>query len=295
MGGARISAFVICYDRASILGTCLRALSFADELIVVDKSSTDGSRAIAEAHADRVVTVPWTPTVEETRTFALSLCRYEWVLFMDDDECLSPEAARMIQAEVLDPRADIYSLPLRHYILGVHDEHAYYWPEHHVRLFRRGAVTFSRTVHAGIVLHSDRAMQVAPDGGVCIHHFSHPDTAAWIEKTNRYTSRTDRASATAGSEGLVAFAHQRIDHWLERTKDPRPGDYASAVALLRAVYDIVDAVKGWEHERGLDGQALFSAACAALDAREGTRAGAAAAWEQSDADAEKTMAGTAVT
>jgi len=52
MSGAKISAFVICYNRAAILGTCLRALSFADEIIVVDKSSTDGSRAIAAAHAD---------------------------------------------------------------------------------------------------------------------------------------------------------------------------------------------------------------------------------------------------
>jgi hypothetical protein len=268
MGGAKISAFVICYDRASILGTCLRALSFVDELIVVDKSSTDGSRAVAEAYADRVVTVPWTPTVEETRTFALSLCRHEWILFMDDDECLSPEAARMIQAEVRNPRADIYSLPRRDYILGVHDERAYYWPEHHVRLFRRGAVTFSRTVHAGIVLHSDNAIQVAPDDDVCIHHFSHPDTAGWIEKTNRYTSRSDRASNVAGSEGLIAFAHQRIDHWMQRTQDLRPDGYGSAVALLRAVYDIVDAVKEWEHERGLDGRALFDAACASLDARQ---------------------------
>ena len=165
MSGAKISAFVICFNRAGILGTCLRALAFADELIVVDKSSTDASRAIADAHADQVITVPWTPTVEETRTLALSMCRHEWILFMDDDECLSPGAARAIQAEVQEPRADIYSFPLRHYILGVHDERAYYWPEHHVRLFRRGAVTFSRTVHAGIVCHSDRVLEFGPDGG----------------------------------------------------------------------------------------------------------------------------------
>jgi len=37
----KISAFVICYNRADTIGTCLRALRFADELIVVDKSSYD--------------------------------------------------------------------------------------------------------------------------------------------------------------------------------------------------------------------------------------------------------------
>ena len=68
----KISAFVIAYNRAEILGTCLRALAFADELIVVDKSSTDASRTIAEAYAHQVVTVPWTP---RSRRPAPSRCR----------------------------------------------------------------------------------------------------------------------------------------------------------------------------------------------------------------------------
>lgn len=261
----KISAFVIAYNRASILGTCLRALRFADELIVVDKSSNDGSRSIAEAYADDVLTVPWTPTVEETRTLALSLCRHEWILFMDDDECLSAEAEHHIRAELEAPTGEIYEFPLRHYILGRHDERAYYWPEHHVRLFRRGAVTFSRTVHAGIVRQSDRVARFDASDGVCIHHLSHADASGWIEKTNRYTSRPDRAGIKAGAEGLAAFAHERIDHWMARTKDDMPNGYPAAVAVLRAVYDMVDAVKAWEVESGVTGAALFEQACAQLD------------------------------
>ena len=72
---AKISAFVICFNRADVLATCLRALRFVDELIVVDKSSTDDCNAASPSPiADRVVVVPWTPTVEETRLpCALSL------------------------------------------------------------------------------------------------------------------------------------------------------------------------------------------------------------------------------
>jgi len=267
----RVSAFVISYNRASILATCLRALAFADELIVVDKSSTDGACAIAEAYADTLVTVPWTPTVEETRTLALSLCRHEWILFMDDDECLSPGAETWIRTELANPRADIYALPLRHYILGLHDERAYYWPEHHVRLFHRGAVTFSRTVHAGLVRHSERVATLAPEEGVCIHHLSHPDVNGWIEKANRYTSRLKRTGITAGPEGLAAFAHQRIDHCMARTHDESLDGYPAAVALLRAVYDMIDALKAWETHTGLDGTVLFQQVCAALDSEYRSR------------------------
>jgi glycosyltransferase involved in cell wall biosynthesis len=276
MPGVKISAFVICYNRASILGTCLRALSFVDELIVVDKSSTDDSPLIASRYAHRVVTVPWTPTVEETRTLALSLCQHDWIVFMDDDECLGAQAAQRIRTEVQNPRADIYAFPLRHYILGTHDERAYYWPEHHIRLFRRCAVSFSRTVHAGIVRHSDRVFQFDPKDGVCIHHLSHPDVAGWIEKTNRYTSRADRSRCEAGTQGVAAFAHARIDYWQAQGKDNDPSGYPAAVALLRAIYDMVDALKAWEESEGLDGEALFKQACTGLDQAIG-HAGAPAA------------------
>jgi glycosyltransferase involved in cell wall biosynthesis len=60
----KISAFVVSYNRAALLESCLRAVSFVDELIVVDKSSTDGSASVASRYADRVEVVPWSSTVE---------------------------------------------------------------------------------------------------------------------------------------------------------------------------------------------------------------------------------------
>ncbi len=253
----KLSAFVITHNRASLLETCLRAASFADELIVIDKSSTDGSAAVAARHASRVEIVPWSPTVEETRAFALSLCRHERILFLDDDEILSPETGPYTRDERIWAAADIHGIPLRHYILGVHDERAYYWPERHHRLFRKGAVEFLSTVHGGVAPQSERIAAVPLESGVCIHHLSHPDVASWIERANRYTSRLNRARVTGGEEDLIRFSHDRIDHWVRQTT-PSPSDaYPAAVAVLRAVYDMVDRLKTWETARGLDGAALF--------------------------------------
>jgi glycosyltransferase involved in cell wall biosynthesis len=253
----KLSAFVVTYNRASLLETCLRALSFVDELIVVDKSSTDNSAAVAARYADRVEVVPWSPTVEETRAFALSLCRYGWVLFLDDDEILSSETGPYLRNNLAGWDADILAIPLRHYILGMHDERAYYWPEEHHRLFRKGAVEFIPTVHGGVALQSDRVASIPAESGVCIHHLSYQDVASWIERTNRYTSRPDRIQVAGETGNLIRFAHDQIDYWMQRTTDPSCDDYPAAVALLRAVYDMVDRLKAWEAERGLDGAALF--------------------------------------
>lgn len=260
----KISALVISYNRANLIETCLRALSFADELLVVDKSSTDGTLEIAQAFAHRTISVPWSPVVEDTRQFAISQCTHEWVLCLDDDECVSVETGEYLRDELLNPRADVYLLPQRHYILGIHDEQAYYWPEHQARFFRKDAVEILSTVHGGIKPKTDRVYAIPPESGVCMHHLSHASVEQWIEKSNRYTSRIDRARDDDGGSDLIAYAHARIDGWAGLSKSQGRGDYPAAVGLLRAVYDIIDRLKTWELEEGIDGERRFEEICRSL-------------------------------
>jgi hypothetical protein len=104
------------------------------------------------------------------------------------------------------------------------------------------------------------------DTGAAIHHLSHLDVAQWIEKTNRYTSRVDRERVSDDGRGLARFAHQRVEQWLSRTRDASPGGYPEAVSVLRATYDLIDRLKIWEEERGLDAAVEFQRVCASLDA-----------------------------
>jgi glycosyltransferase involved in cell wall biosynthesis len=261
----QISGFVIAYNRASLLRTCLRSLRFVDELIVVDKSSTDDTPRIGRRYADRFITVPWSPTVEETRSFALDQCRHDWIAFLDDDELLSPEAIEYLRAPRASDSPDAVALPLRHWILGAFDADAYYWPEHQIRFFRKGTVAFRPVVHGGIDVRTDRVEQIAADSPICIEHLSHADTGQWIERTNRYTSRPTRVRAAFDGTGMIDFAHERIDHWVARSRNSDRNDYRAAVALLRAIYDMVDRVKAWETEQGLDGAKAFRVRCETLD------------------------------
>jgi glycosyltransferase involved in cell wall biosynthesis len=264
-GSHRISGFVIAYNRASLLATCLRSLRFVDELIVIDKSSTDDTPCIARRYADRVITVPWSPTVEETRSFALDQCRHDWIAFLDDDEMLTPEAIAYLHAPRASDGAVAVALPLRHWILGAFDANAYYWPEFHFRFFRRGAIEFRPVVHGGIEILTDRVERIPAESPICIEHLSHPDTDQWIERTNRYTSRPRRVGAEFEMTDIIDFAHKRIDHWMALSRDSNRNDYQAAVALLRAIYDMVDRVKAWEARRGLDGAGKLRTRCEELD------------------------------
>ena len=257
-----ISCFVVSYNREKLIGLCLRAARFADQLIVVDKSSTDGTAEVARGLADQVIVVPWSPTVEGTRALGLSCCVHDWILYLDDDEILSPQAMRFLGGREFDAERDVFYLPLKHHILGRFDPGAYYWPEHHPRFFRRGAIEFGPTVHGGVSVVSDNAVRISPDTGICIEHLSNSDTSGWIEKTNRYTANPDRVRAPSEPADLAAYAHARIDHWMAATSGT--GDYPAAAAVLRAVYDIVDRLKGWEDRNGPPGAARLEATAEAM-------------------------------
>ena len=264
----KVSAVVVTYNRETIVGTALAALAFCDEIVVVDKSSTDTTPRIARKHADVVLSVAWSPVVEDTRAYAVERASHPWILLLDDDECLSAQAARFVDSELRDPRADAYRFARRHYILGEHDERAYYWPEMHVQLFRKTAVELGATVHSGIRPTTQDVYDVPAGGGICVHHLSHANAAQWIEKTNRYTSQSDRLRVSADDDDLLAFAHARLDFWTAQSR--APGDsYVAAVAVLRGLYDIVDRIKSWEETRS-SGVDLLAQVCRKLEATYAT-------------------------
>jgi len=264
----KVSAFVISYNREDTISTVLKALAFVDELILVDKSSTDQTVMLAAPFVDRVVVVPWSPTADDTREYAESLCTHDRIVFLDDDEVLNGAAIQFICDELEAPRADIYCLPLRHYILGLHDDNAYYWPEHHVRFYKRGAIGFSATTHNMIQRRSEDVFVVPAESGACIHHLSHKNVRQWIDKTNRYTSQVDRTRMVdADPDGdILTYAHRAIERWAGRSTIEKVGGYVATVALARATYDIIDRLKVWEEENGIDGDAEFRRVCLALEA-----------------------------
>lgn len=236
-----ISAFVITCDKEpDVLAAVLKRAKFADELVLVDKGRQTDVYAIAAEYGAKYVKLPWTPTVEESRTAALEACAHEWIVRLDDDEILTEACAATFREFVISGHAEGLGIPIKNYILGLHDSSAYYWPEWRTVLFNRVAVEFGPTVHSGVDVIG-RCVQLNLDHPAHIIHLSHPDVATWVEKTNRYTSQPNRSSA----------------------KTEGPSSYVEAVARLRRLYDEVDVLKRWEASQP-DGHAAFAAIARAV-------------------------------
>ena len=195
----QLSAIVIARDEARNIGACLDALAFCGERIVVENGSTDETARIAAAHGARVVSHAWEGFGAQ-KNFALSLAAGEWVLSIDADERVSPALANEIQSVIASPTADAYEIPRVSSFLGRDMGRSGLFPDHVLRLFRRGAARFTNDlVHERVVCDGTVARLATP-----LQHDAVSRLEEAIGRINRYS--TDSADMLMASGRRVGFS-----------------------------------------------------------------------------------------
>ena len=109
----RVSLCVIARDEAEALGPCIEsARPVVDEIVVVDTGSSDETIAVARAHGANVIEAPWTDDFAAVRNIGLAQASGAWVLTLDADERLSPEAVDSLVATIADAGAPALRMPI---------------------------------------------------------------------------------------------------------------------------------------------------------------------------------------
>jgi len=185
-----VSVFLIARNEAARLPKTLAALSWADQIILVDSGSTDDTVEIARAAGAEVHHRDWTGYGPQ-KVFAESLCRHDWVLNVDADEVVTPALATEIRSAASGSPA-----AFRVRILNVYPGDAAPRPFANdynvVRLYHRSVAgyrdhpLFDRVEMRG----GARPDQLSAP----IHHFPLISLAHFLDKENRYTSYAAEAA-----------------------------------------------------------------------------------------------------
>ena len=138
----KISVVISAYNEERLLEECLASVQdFADEIIVVDNSSTDRTKEIARKYTKKVFTQKNDPTsIDLQKNFGFGKATNEWILILDADERLTPELIEEINDVLRRNPSEIqaYRIPRKNIIFGKWIEHSLWWPDYQVRLFRKG-------------------------------------------------------------------------------------------------------------------------------------------------------------
>jgi glycosyltransferase involved in cell wall biosynthesis len=212
---AALSVLIPAKNEAANLRECLSGVSFADEIVVADSQSSDGTQEIAAAAGAKVVQFEWNGEFPRKKNWALANVpwRHEWVLIVDADERITPELEAEIRRAIERTGVDGFYLNRRFWFLGGWINHCGYFPSWNLRLFRHrlgryeraesggGASSGDNEVHEHVVLEGRAEYLAAP-----MEHYAYPDISTFVEKHNRYSTWEARVGETFygdSSEGTL--------------------------------------------------------------------------------------------
>lgn len=255
----KLSVMVCVKNEEQLLGRCLDSVRpVADELIVVDTGSTDGTVEVARRHGANLYAWTGGESFLEAWNLALERCRGDWVLNLDGDETIErsdlPELRRLLYRKDVDA----FVLPIRNYSCTMDlmwdwhandgscpEEEAFSgcpgsWRSHALRLFRR---------LDGVSFRQGETNHTSPDAS--IHRLGLPVGRAdltlhnlgWLKGGDRYLMEKN----VARLDGELRHAKKRApDHvniaktYLCLGEDPRALEHVELALALEP--ELVDAL-----------------------------------------------------
>ena len=244
-----LSAIVLTKNEERNIVDCLRSLSWADEVLVLDSGSEDATVSLAQKMGARVETRPF-DNFPRQRNAALELARGEWVFFVDADERATEELAGEVRKVIAQREADDFWVPRHNYIFGRLIRHAGWYPDYQLRLFlkARGRYDETREVHELVMLDGPQGYLENP-----LVHYNYEDIGQFIERQDRYTEMEAAYLLRGGERAKVRhFVLQPCREFRRRyvtLQGYRDGRHGLLLGLLMAYYEGVKYLKLWRLQR----------------------------------------------
>ncbi|MFT3721268.1 glycosyltransferase family 2 protein [Pseudorhodoferax sp.] len=227
-----LTVIIAAKNEAANIADCVRSARFADEVLVLDSGSTDGTPELAAAEGARVVATDW-PGYGPQQARGIAMARGDWVLSLDADERIGEELRKEILQAIGSGAADGYRLPRLSSFCGQFIHHSGWRPDYTLRLVRREKAGF--TAH---FLHAHMTVDGSTrDLRHSLVHYSYRDLDDVLEKLNRYSSGGARDLHERGRSGSLSKA---VTHGLwafVRTYLVRQGFRDGRQGFILAVYN----------------------------------------------------------
>lgn len=162
------------------LERCLASVNgLAEEIIIVDSGSTDGTREVAERHQAQWHHQDWLGFRDQKRV-ALGLCTKPWVLLVDSDEEISAELRpELIQFFEGDCNThDGAEFARRTWFMGRWILHGDWYPDRKLRLFRRDRVSIGGAPEHEVAEVPGAVKRMKGD----LNHYSFPTMNSYVRK-----------------------------------------------------------------------------------------------------------------
>jgi glycosyltransferase involved in cell wall biosynthesis len=244
---ATISVVVSVWNEEKHIARCLSSVSWADEIIVVDNSSTDKTKQIAGKFTKKIFDRPNNLMLNLNKNFGFTKATGDFILNLDGDEEIPVDLQKEIRTVINDTQSlDGYWISRKNIIFGKWIEHGIWWPDRQIRLFKREKGKFP-------CVHIHEYVKIDGRVGTLVNPYIHYN----YESIHQYLTKIDRASS---SEALSLEEMKYQVLWYDAIRFPvsdfvkiyfaqhgfKDGLHGLVLALLQAFYSFCTFAKVWE-------------------------------------------------
>lgn len=184
----KLSVAIATFNEERNIKSCLESIyGWADEIIIIDGSSTDNTVEIAKKFKKAKVYIFGNPSIfHVNKQKAIDKCGGDWILQLDADEVVTPELKNEILKAVNQQSISYFYLPRKNILLGRWMKKGGLYPDYVIRLFKKGKGRFPcKDVHEQIEIEGTAGYLKNE-----LIHNSYPTFSEYIRKANIYTSLT---------------------------------------------------------------------------------------------------------
>lgn len=244
-----ITAIIIAKNEQQMLPNCLKTLSWADKILVINCGSTDDTAFIAEKAGAQVIHFEHS-SFARIRNEALSHVDTQWLFYIDADERVSPTLAKEILVNLETKTARAFSMKRKNFCYGIEFKHGGWEDDKVTRIFEKSSIKqWSGKVHETPEFEGEALLLHSP-----LIHLTHRNTRLNLIKSASWTYIEAELLQKAGinevnflmilRKGIMEFIRRAI--YKRGFKDGLPG---LIEALVQAINKILVYIQIWELQR----------------------------------------------
>lgn len=200
----KLSVVISAFNEEEKIEKCLRSVEFADEIVVINNDSSDKTPELARKYTSSVYSQKNDPLlIDLQKNIGFKKAKYEFILSIDADEVVSEELKKEIQNILKGNKFKAgYFIPRKNIIFGKQIEYSGWYPDHQLRLFRKGKGEFKNDhVHEGIQVDGET-------GHLKEHivHYNYESVLQFIQKN------------------MITYAQNEANSLINKNYILRPGD-----------------------------------------------------------------------
>lgn len=194
----KISALAITLNEACNIQAYIDSLWFADEIIIVDSFSTDGTVELAKRN-DKVKLFqrPFN-NFSDQKNFAISQAKNDWVTFFDPDEEVTRPLAEEILRTLVNPLAIGYFVKRDYYFMGKLLKYSGIQNDYIIRLFNKNFCRYNDNLVHELLIADGKTLRLKQhlphhtyksldDYSAKLHHYSKLQAVMLYEKGKKPT------------------------------------------------------------------------------------------------------------